>query len=116
MSLPARQRRALDSIEKRLLAGDPRFGSLFAVFTRLTWHEAMPRSELVKPGRWQVLRPFAALALALVAVAGLVVFSLIAPGQARCATAAGPRPGHSSGHAAGCPARPVLMQERDYLR
>ena len=116
MSLPARQRRTLDSIEKRLLADDPRFGSLFAVFTRLTWHEAMPSSERIRPGRRQVLRPFAALSLALAAVAGLVVFSLIAPGQARCATAAAPRPGHSAGPATGCPTRPVLMQQRDYLR
>ena len=116
MSLPARQRRALDRIERALLAGDPRFGSLFAVFTRLTWHEAMPGIELVKPGRWHVLRPLAAVALALAAVAGLLTLSLISPGQARCATAAVTRPGSSSGHAAGCVTRPVLMQGREYLR
>jgi hypothetical protein len=115
MSLPARQRRALDRIEKTLLAGDPRFGGLFAVFTRLTWHEAMPGIELVKPGRWQVLRPLAAVALALAAVAGLLALSLIAPGQARCATAAVAQPSQSSGHAIGCTGRWVMMREREYL-
>ena len=116
MSLPAHQQRALNSIEKRLLAGDPRFGSLFAVFTRLTWHEAMPRIELVKPGRWQLARSFAGIALALAAVAGLVALILITPSPPRCATAAAPGHGHSSGLAAGCTLRPVLLQERQYLR
>ncbi len=114
MGLPARQRRALNSIEKTLLAGDPHFGSLFAVFTRLTWHEAMPRTEVVKPGRWQLLRSFAGIALALAAVAGLLVLMLITPSQPRCATAAAPRHGHASGLAPGCTPRPVPM-EREYL-
>jgi hypothetical protein len=114
MGLPAHQQRALNSIERTLLAGDPRFGSLFAVFTRLTWHEAMPGIELVKPGRWQWLRSFAGIALALATVAGLVMLILITASPPRCATAA---PGHdrSPGLAAGCTLRPVPMQERQYL-
>lgn len=115
MSLPARQRRALDRIEKTLLAGDPRFSGLFAVFTRLTWHEAMPGIELLKPGRWQVVRPLAAAAVALAVLAGLLALSLIAPGPARCATAALTRPSQSSGHATGCTARWMMMQGRAYL-
>jgi hypothetical protein len=79
MNLPAGQQRALDRIEKDLLADDPRFGSLFAIFTRLTWHEAMPGIELVKPGRWHSLRPFAAIAIALIAVASLLMLTLLTP-------------------------------------
>jgi hypothetical protein len=45
MSLPACQQRALDRIEKTLMAGDPRLGSLFAIFNRLTRHEAIPGTE-----------------------------------------------------------------------
>jgi len=91
MSLPARQQRALDRIEKTLMADDPRFGSLFAIFTRLTWHEAMPGIELVKSGRWHSLRPFAAIAIALIAVASVLVLTLLAPRRPICLTsAAGP--------------------------
>jgi hypothetical protein len=79
MSLPARQQRALDRIEKTLLADDARFGSLFAIFTRLTWHEAMPGIELVKSGRWHSLRPFAAIVIALIAVASVLMFTLLSP-------------------------------------
>jgi hypothetical protein len=58
MSLPASQQRALDRIEKKLQAGDPRLRSLFAIFTRLTWHEALLRFEQVKSRLWQpLIRP-----------------------------------------------------------
>ena len=63
MSLPARQRRALNRIERTLLADDLCFGSLFAIFTRLTSPEAMPRIERVeaKAGR-RHLEPLAPVA------------------------------------------------------
>ena len=76
MSLPARQQRALDRIERTLLAGDPRFGSLFAIFTRLASPEAMPRIEQVKPRRWQplpMLAQFALIAISLALVVGVAV-------------------------------------------
>jgi hypothetical protein len=45
MSLPAFQRRALHRIEQTLAAEDPSLRLRFAVFARLTRHEAMPRTE-----------------------------------------------------------------------
>ena len=67
MSLPARQRRALNKIEKTLLADDLCFRSLFAIFTRLTSPEAMPRIEQaqVQTGRQhlQRLAPVALIAI-----------------------------------------------------
>jgi hypothetical protein len=59
MSLPACQQRALDQIEKALMSGDPRLGSLFAIFSRLTRHEAIPGTEQVKPRKWQALQALA---------------------------------------------------------
>lgn len=47
MSLPTRQQRALDRIEQALAAEDPRLGSMFAIFTRLTRHEPLPVTERV---------------------------------------------------------------------
>jgi hypothetical protein len=49
MRLSGRQQQALDPIEQTLVAEDPGLGSRFAVFTRLTRHEAMPGTEQV-PG------------------------------------------------------------------
>jgi hypothetical protein len=114
MSLPARQQRALDRIEKALLADDPRFGSPFALFTRLTWHEAMPGIELVKSGRWHSLRPFAAIAIALIAVASVLMLALLTPRRPICLTSAA---GHSysSGQTTACLPGVVVMQERQYI-
>ncbi len=52
MSLRGSQQRALGGIEKTLLEKDLRLGSLFAIFTRLTCHEAMPSTA----GRYARLR------------------------------------------------------------
>ena len=40
-------------MERTLLAEDPRLGSLFAVFTRLTRPEAMSATEQVRARRWR---------------------------------------------------------------
>ena len=60
MSLPASQRRALSQIEQTLTDDHPGLGALFAVFTRLTAHEAMPVTEQVTarlwPWRWMRMR------------------------------------------------------------
>jgi hypothetical protein len=45
MSLPACQQRVLDRIEQSLHACDPRLRSKFAIFTKLTRAEEMPRLE-----------------------------------------------------------------------
>jgi hypothetical protein len=48
MSLSARDRQALDSIEDQLAGSDPRMASLMATFTRLTSGEEMPAREDIR--------------------------------------------------------------------
>src|ERR1700747_1099708 len=48
MSLPTGQQRVLERIEGKLRESDPRLGSLFTIFTRLTLTEKMPWIEQVK--------------------------------------------------------------------
>ena len=49
MSLPARQQRVLDRIERSLHVCEPHLKSMFAVFTKLTGDEEMPRLEELQP-------------------------------------------------------------------
>jgi len=49
MSLPTCQQRVLDRIEHSLHACDPRLRSMFAIFTKLTREEEMPRLEKLEP-------------------------------------------------------------------
>jgi hypothetical protein len=49
MSLPARQQRILDRIEHSLHVCEPHLKSMFAVFTKLTENEEMPRLEELRP-------------------------------------------------------------------
>ena len=53
MSLSASQRRALSQIEKTLADDHPGLGPLFAIFTRLAGHEAMPATERVSARPWR---------------------------------------------------------------
>jgi Protein of unknown function (DUF3040) len=48
VSLPASQQRTLNRIERMLRDSDPRLAALFAIFTRLTWDEEIPRIEQVR--------------------------------------------------------------------
>ncbi|HTT53115.1 MAG TPA: hypothetical protein VMH35_17100 [Streptosporangiaceae bacterium] len=48
MSLPARQQRTLDRIERKLIASDPVLHSWFSIFARLTRDEEMPQAEEVR--------------------------------------------------------------------
>jgi Protein of unknown function (DUF3040) len=73
MSLRAAEERALTGIEQALRSRDPRLNSLFSIFTRLTWQEAMPAIEQLRPRRW---RPQPG-ALLLIAVA-LMVCAVVA--------------------------------------
>jgi hypothetical protein len=63
MSLPAGQQRVLDAIENRLSTREPRLASMFAIFTRLTTNEALPRLEALdafpwwSPRRWSSQSP-----------------------------------------------------------
>jgi Protein of unknown function (DUF3040) len=72
MSLPVSEERTLTGIEQGLLSRDPRLKSLFAIFTRLTRHEAMPTIEQLRRRRWKP--PVgAAILLAIALVAGVIV-------------------------------------------
>lgn len=117
MSLPAGQRRALERIGQTLAAEDPRLGSLFAVFTRLTRNEALPRTEQITGRLRQLLRPAAAIPLTLLTlVSMLVATSLILSGHA-CPTTAG-----VAGHGlpvsttARCQPGPAIWAARYYAR
>ena len=43
--MPVSQQRVLAGIENALEGGEPRLGSMFAIFTRLTRDEEVPRTE-----------------------------------------------------------------------
>ena len=63
MSLPPRQQRTLERIERKLTASDPVLHSWFAIFFRLTRDEEMPRIEEVldrvaRFGAWLHRRTF----------------------------------------------------------
>jgi hypothetical protein len=49
MSLPACQERILHGMEAALRTREPRLASLFAIFTRLTRDEEIPRTEQLEP-------------------------------------------------------------------
>jgi hypothetical protein len=57
-SLPTSQQRALNRIEKTLADDHPSLGPLFAIFTRLVGHEAMPVTERVTARPWRPWRPW----------------------------------------------------------
>jgi len=52
MSLPACQERILNAIEDALRKGEPRLASRFAIFSRLTRGEELPRTEQLTPQPW----------------------------------------------------------------
>jgi hypothetical protein len=52
MSLPACQERILSRMETALNACEPRLASRFAIFTRLTRGEELPRIEQLLPQSW----------------------------------------------------------------
>ena len=51
MTLPACQQRVLDRVERSLHACDPRLRSMFAIFTKLTSADEMPRLEQLESRR-----------------------------------------------------------------
>jgi hypothetical protein len=54
MSIPTGQRRALEEIEKTLTNDHPGLGTMFAIFTRLAGHEAIPVTERVTARPWRL--------------------------------------------------------------
>jgi hypothetical protein len=94
MSLPAGQRRALNRIEQTLAVDHPSLGPLFAIFTRLADHDAMPVTERVtaQRRRWRRWRrvPLAVIIVAGLAIAtgALLTLSLLLPAPPVCPGAA----------------------------
>lgn len=107
MSLPARQQRTLDRIERKLIASDPLLHSWFAIFTRLTRDEEMPRIEEVRAwlarfGGWLARRTLPVrrrvprlstrakailfFPAALAAMVGALLIGASGPAMQRCAT------------------------------
>jgi hypothetical protein len=108
--LPGSQQRALDQIERTLLEDDRRLSSLFATFTRLTSHEAMPWAERVTARPWPLrLRLGIAAAMAIGLAAVMSALLLLTPGRAACPASAAPSPAHlqpvRAGPRAPCPVR-----------
>jgi hypothetical protein len=75
MTLPARQQRALDRIGTTLAADDPGLGSMFAIFTRLTRHEAMPVTERVRTRLKRLPHPAIVIPITLIAVLSILMVS-----------------------------------------
>jgi Protein of unknown function (DUF3040) len=86
LRLPGRQRSVLQGIEASLLAGDLRLGSQFAVFTRETRLQPMPRTERVPAWSWRLCLVLVAggviVAGGALALSGLASGSHLRPGNA----------------------------------
>jgi hypothetical protein len=78
MSLPGGQWHALNQIEKTLASDDPGLVPLFAIFTRLVGHEAMPVTERVTARPWRRMRRIRPAAVTVVglAMAAVALFTL----------------------------------------
>jgi hypothetical protein len=88
MSLPAGQQRALNRIEKTLADDDFGLGPLFAIFTSLAGHEAMPVTERVTARLWRRrirrIWPTVVAVTGLAVVTGALIFGPTAPGRQAC--------------------------------
>jgi hypothetical protein len=86
LRLPGRQRAVLRGIEASLLADDLPLGSQFAVFTRETRLQPMPRTERVPAWSWRLCLVLAAggviVAGGALALSGLASGSHLRPGSA----------------------------------
>ena len=86
LRLPGRQRSVLRGIEASLLADDVRLGSQFAVFTRETRLQPMPRTERVPAWSWRLCLVLVAggviVAGGALALSGLASGSHLPPGSA----------------------------------
>jgi hypothetical protein len=105
MSLPVSEVRTLTNIEQALLSRDPRLKSLFAIFTRLTRHEAMPTIEQLRRRRWHPPTG-AVVVLAIALIAGVIVMGSFASargcGGPSATTAAHPSASAPSAANQGC--------------
>jgi hypothetical protein len=111
MGLPACQQRALGRIEQTLVAEDPDLGLRFAVFARLTRHEAMPGSEQIPSRVQRFLRPALMLPVMLVSLVAVLAGGWLIPSGQACpaGTGAATRSIASVSHPAGCQPGPAIM-------
>ena len=93
MGLPARQRRTLELMERRLHAREPKLVLMFSMFARLTQDEVLPSIEAIRHKRWHRLTgnrrlgaAFVPFVVVLLATTALVVGGLLAP-RGQCANA-----------------------------
>jgi hypothetical protein len=84
MSLPAGQQRALSQIEKALADDDLRLGLLFAAFTRLAVHEAMPVTEPIPDRPRRRMRSAVVTVIGLAMVTSAFILSQALPSQQVC--------------------------------
>jgi Protein of unknown function (DUF3040) len=84
MSLSASEVRTLSRIEQALQSRDPRLRSLFSIFTRLTWQEAMPAREQIRRRAWRP-RPGIAILIALALALGVIIVSSLNSVPGGCA-------------------------------
>jgi hypothetical protein len=90
--LPASQQQVLDHVESALQECEPRLASMFAIFTRLTRSEAVPRTESLPAGaRLARIRRFVAVLLVLGYVALLAFLAVTSPAVHGCEHMAGLR-------------------------
>jgi hypothetical protein len=114
MRRPAFQRRALDRIEQTLVAEDPGLGLRYAVFARLTRHEAMPGTERI-PGRLQrLLRPALILPLMLISLVAVLAAGWLTSSVQACTVGAIPATHGMSqvSRAARCQPGPAIKQDQ----
>ena len=104
MSLPTSEERVLIGIEQILQARDPRLKSLFATFTRLTRHEAMPAREQIPRRGWR--RPSIIVLATLMLIIGIIAVATFS-GVSRTCVPARPVPGAASSADNACAAGTV---------
>ena len=116
MGLPASQRHALSQIEQTLADDHPGLGALFAVFTRLTGHEAMPATEQVTAWSWRWQRrmwPGVVTVVGLAMATGvLLTISLMMPRPQVCPGAVTPVAAHARSAPAGRQLACATQQEK----
>lgn len=104
------QRRILYRTERSLLADDPGFGSLFTIFTRLAWNDALPGTEQARPTRWQWRKLVIAAGLIVVMTALAVSSLALSPHACGATPALGQR--HSANQATSCQPGPAPVRGR----
>jgi len=87
VSLPCCRQRALDRIEQTLVAEDPGLGLRFAVFTKLTRHEAIPGTEQVAGRLPRLVRRAVILPLVVISWVTVLAAGGLIPSRQTCPSA-----------------------------